>query len=137
MVTDERLQEVGSRFERYRVVQTEVKTRVALKRPLDFTDIDVTRVVLDHLRLNKTSFRGAKGYLPSLRYAQLRHANFDGAVLEGAFFSFANLEKAQFKGAVLKDCIFWKANLRGANFTGATLVGCDFEDAVLTDTRGL
>ena len=59
--------------------------------------------------------------------ADLRGADFSGAVLLYADFSFADLTSANFSGAFLEGANFTNANVRGANFDGAVLQ-CILED---------
>ena len=59
--------------------------------------------------------------------ADLRGADFSGAVLLYADFSFADLTSANFSGAFLEGANFTNANVRGANFDGAVLK-CILED---------
>ena len=51
--------------------------------------------------------------------ADLRGADFSGAVLRYADFSFANLRNVNFTGALIDGADFTNADITGANFNGA------------------
>jgi len=105
-----------------------------------------------------------RGYLTdgSLRHADLKYANLDGAILSGAdlrdaYLSFArlagadlrnaNLQSAILRAADLTGALLLNANLRGAklldanlptaNLHGADLAGANLAGADLTEARGL
>jgi hypothetical protein len=90
------------------------------------------KAILTFIRENKYSFTYNnnldlnRAYLP---YANLRKANLEYAMLQGAFLANANLNKAHLKTAYLFGAILPYAELTEANLEGSFLSGADMEEA--------
>jgi uncharacterized protein YjbI with pentapeptide repeats len=67
----------------------------------------------------------------NLEPLDLRGANLEDAVLEGAELSYANLEGVNLKGADLYWVILFGANLKKSNLENASLNGADLKEASL------
>lgn len=77
--------------------------------------------------LRKCNFE--ESHVPSLRIqdgCDCRNARFVKVKGDGAWFHDANLRGANFSGAILTNACFNNSDLRGADFGGAILYGADF-----------
>ena len=119
--------------------------------------IDLTRVYLDGLKLKDLDFSGCTGQLffgrsmklerPDFRScrmwsafllkSEIKHGNFDDAVMPMGHFWYINAYRCTFRNADLSHADFTAARLTRCNFEGATLRGANFRGAIITDCRGL
>lgn len=88
--------------------------------------LDLSQTDLRRLQFSKASLAGA-----NLREANLSRANLEGAYLGEAIFGFHNFAAA----ADLRGANFSGAILSRANFTGADLVESDLSGALLWETK--
>lgn len=73
----------------------------------------------------------------SYRGANFTEATLAGAILTGSNFYYAKFQKADLRGADLRDTDLTRADFTGADLTGADVTGADFDEAVVSDAKGL
>ena len=100
---------------------------------------DLRFVVLTSSQRASTSSRqGGIGFPlsnASFDGADLRYANFRGALLQYMSFSAADLREADFSTATILDVSFLSADLSGANFSQASIGRSNFENTCLSNAR--
>jgi hypothetical protein len=99
--------------------------------------------LIQRYKAGQRDFRGVNLSEEILLWADLRGANFSGAILRGANFNWANLSGVDLTAADLRDAdLAWanlnkadlrEANLSGANFSAASLKGADWSRAIMPD----
>lgn len=114
------------------------------KRPADFRQADLSRLVLNHVNLRDADFSGATMRKTKLAEADLRGAHLTGADLSDADLtdanlataglSEANLEGAELKGTNLSGAFLTRANLKEAGLEKANLEGAYLEGARFINT---
>ena len=88
--------------------------------------VDLGKTTLDGVDLRETNLEDA-----NLHWSKIHRANFDGAVMRGAYLFHCHCQQSSFRNARLdrsakgKQTVLGYSYLDGADFTGADLTGAD------------
>src|SRR5208283_2303284 len=123
MANPEHLEILHRGVEAWNTWRTDKENR---KRPADFRQADLSRLVLNHVNLRDADFSGATMRKTKLVEADLRDAHLTGADLRDADLTNANLATAGLSEANLEG-----ADLKGTNLSGAFLTRANLKEADL------